>query len=123
MESLLYPMKLKPIFKDKIWGGNKIKTHLAELGTIEDDVIIFVLQLLDDLEMLKKQCLLSKFPELLGTIFVTPYEKLEDSVSENILKEYLGEPLPDHTYEAVGPHFQNNPYSRQGPLFPFRLAL
>ena len=29
MESLLYPMKLKPIFKDKIWGGNKIKTHLG----------------------------------------------------------------------------------------------
>ena len=29
MESLLYPMKLKPIFKDKLWGGNKIKTHLG----------------------------------------------------------------------------------------------
>lgn len=30
--------------------------------------------------------------------------------TEDILKEYLDEPLPDHTYEAVGPHFQNNPY-------------
>lgn len=29
MESLLYPMKLKPIFKDKIWGGNKIKIRLG----------------------------------------------------------------------------------------------
>jgi mannose-6-phosphate isomerase len=25
---LIQPFKLKPIFKDKIWGGNKIKTHL-----------------------------------------------------------------------------------------------
>ena len=29
METLLYPMKLKPIFKDKIWGGNKINTRLG----------------------------------------------------------------------------------------------
>lgn len=35
MESLLYPMKLKPIFKDKIWGGNKIKTRLGfDYGTL-----------------------------------------------------------------------------------------
>ncbi|MDD3877224.1 MAG: mannose-6-phosphate isomerase [Bacteroidales bacterium] len=26
--SLLYPLKLKPIFKEKIWGGHKIKTVL-----------------------------------------------------------------------------------------------
>lgn len=25
----LYPLKFKPIFKDKIWGGNKIKTSLG----------------------------------------------------------------------------------------------
>ncbi len=25
----LYPMKFKPVFKDKIWGGNKIKTVLG----------------------------------------------------------------------------------------------
>jgi len=25
----LYPLKFKPIFKDKIWGGQKIKTHLG----------------------------------------------------------------------------------------------
>ncbi|MFZ4400074.1 MAG: type I phosphomannose isomerase catalytic subunit [Bacteroidales bacterium] len=25
----LYPMKFKPVFKDKIWGGNKIKTILG----------------------------------------------------------------------------------------------
>ena len=35
MESLLYPMKLKPIFKDKIWGGEKIKTRLGfDYGTL-----------------------------------------------------------------------------------------
>ena len=26
--SKLYPLKFKPVFKDKIWGGNKIKTEL-----------------------------------------------------------------------------------------------
>lgn len=28
--SNLYPFKFKTIFKDKIWGGNKIKTHLKK---------------------------------------------------------------------------------------------
>jgi len=28
MESKLYPLKFTPIYKDKIWGGNKIKTVL-----------------------------------------------------------------------------------------------
>ena len=27
---MLYPLKFKPIFKDKIWGGNKIKTVLGQ---------------------------------------------------------------------------------------------
>jgi mannose-6-phosphate isomerase len=26
---MLYPLKCKPIYKDKIWGGQKIKTHLG----------------------------------------------------------------------------------------------
>ena len=26
MESTLYPMKFMPLFKNKVWGGNKIKT-------------------------------------------------------------------------------------------------
>ena len=25
MKNVLYPLKFKPIFKDKIWGGRKIK--------------------------------------------------------------------------------------------------
>ena len=25
---MLYPLKFKPVFKDKIWGGRKMKTHL-----------------------------------------------------------------------------------------------
>lgn len=29
MESLLYPLKFKPLFKDKIWGGDKIQTRLG----------------------------------------------------------------------------------------------
>ena len=24
----LYPLKFKPVFKEKIWGGQKIRTHL-----------------------------------------------------------------------------------------------
>lgn len=28
MENILYPMKFRPIYKDKIWGGQKIKTIL-----------------------------------------------------------------------------------------------
>lgn len=28
--TMLYPFKFKPIFKDKIWGGNKIKTVLGK---------------------------------------------------------------------------------------------
>ncbi|MFK7783046.1 type I phosphomannose isomerase catalytic subunit [Psychroserpens sp.] len=28
MENLLYPLKFEPILKDKIWGGNKLKTLL-----------------------------------------------------------------------------------------------
>ena len=26
---MLYPLKFKPVFKDKIWGGQKIRTHLG----------------------------------------------------------------------------------------------
>ena len=26
---MLYPLKFKPVFKDKIWGGRKIKTSLG----------------------------------------------------------------------------------------------
>ena len=29
MQTLLYPLKFKPIFKDKIWGGRKIKEQLG----------------------------------------------------------------------------------------------
>ena len=28
--STLYPLKFKPVFKDKIWGGQKIKTVLGQ---------------------------------------------------------------------------------------------
>ena len=29
MSTVLYPLKFKPIFKDKIWGGRKIKEVLG----------------------------------------------------------------------------------------------
>lgn len=51
--STLYPLKFKPIFKDKIWGGDKIKTLLGknfsplsncgecwEISTFNDDLSI-----------------------------------------------------------------------------------
>ncbi|NTW26398.1 MAG: mannose-6-phosphate isomerase, partial [Lentimicrobium sp.] len=29
MENQLYPLKFKPVLKDKIWGGNKVKSVLG----------------------------------------------------------------------------------------------
>jgi len=29
MENQLYPLKFKPVLKDKIWGGSKIKSVLG----------------------------------------------------------------------------------------------
>ena len=35
MRTVLYPLKFKPIFKDKIWGGRKIKEQLGlDFGTL-----------------------------------------------------------------------------------------
>ncbi len=35
MQTVLYPLKFKPIFKDKIWGGRKIKEQLGlDFGTL-----------------------------------------------------------------------------------------
>lgn len=37
MENHLYPLKFKPIFKEKIWGGKKIKTKLGfDINTLDN---------------------------------------------------------------------------------------
>jgi mannose-6-phosphate isomerase len=33
MEKMLYPLKFKPIFKDKIWGGDKLRTLFGKNST------------------------------------------------------------------------------------------
>jgi mannose-6-phosphate isomerase len=36
MNSLLYPLKFTPILKDKIWGGNRLKSVLNKQSTLEN---------------------------------------------------------------------------------------
>ena len=49
MQTVLYPLKFKPIFKDKIWGGRKIKEQLGlDFGSLPNCGEVWLLSGLSD---------------------------------------------------------------------------
>jgi mannose-6-phosphate isomerase len=84
----LYPLKFTPIYKDKIWGGNKIKTILnKDFG---------------DLPNCGESWELSG---VAGNISVVSNGYLAGNTLEELLEVYMGDLAGDEVYEHFGNEF------------------
>lgn len=90
----LYPLKFKPIFKDKIWGGQKVKTHFG----------------MD----------YSPLPNCGEAWLISGYNDEQSVVSDGFLEgNELNELLEVYMEELVG----DNVYERYGNEFPILVKL
>lgn len=84
----LYPLKFAPIYKDKIWGGNKIKTVLnKEFG---------------DLPNCGESWELSGVE---GNVSVVTNGYLEGNTLEELIEVYMGDLVGDKVFEKFGVEF------------------
>lgn len=86
METTLYPLKFHPIFKDKVWGGNKIKS----LGFTYD------------LPNCGELWSLSSVP---GDESVVSDGFLADNTLTEVLEIYMGELVGERNYQRFGTQF------------------
>lgn len=83
---MLYPLKFKPFFKDKIWGGNKIKTILKRpVGTMENCGESWEISAIEDNVSVVENGFLAK----------------ENDLNE-LIEIYMGELVGDSVYEQYG---------------------
>jgi mannose-6-phosphate isomerase len=88
MDTLLYPLKFKPLFKDKIWGGNKIKEQLGfDYAAMPNCGEMWSLSGVEGDETLVENGFLA-----------------ENSLNE-ILEIYMGDLLGERNYESFGNTF------------------
>lgn len=83
----LYPIKFKPVLKDRIWGGNKLKTLLGKEGkciTCGESWEISAVQ---------------------GDISVVKNGFLKGNNLEEIIEVYMGDLVGDSVYEKFGLEF------------------
>jgi mannose-6-phosphate isomerase len=86
--NLLYPLKFNPIFKDKIWGGQKAKTLFGlEFSPLPNCGEVWVL---------------SGYPD---NISVVQNGFLEGNDLNELIEVYMGDLLGDKVYEQFGEEF------------------
>ncbi len=84
----LYPLKFTPIYKDKIWGGNKIKTVLNKN--------------FGDLPNCGESWELSGVP---GNISIVSNGYLAGNSLEELIEVYMGDLVGDQIFETFGHEF------------------
>ena len=84
----LYPLKFTPIFKDKIWGGNKIKSILGkDYGSLPNCG--------ESWELSGDE----------GNISVVSNGSLAGNSLEELIEIYMGDLVGDHLFETFGTEF------------------
>ena len=83
----LYPLKFKPILKERIWGGSKLKTLLNKKGLVE-------------------KCGESwEISAVQGDISVVENGFLKNNTLEELIEVYMGDLVGDNIYEKFGIEF------------------
>ena len=84
----LYPLKFKPIFKDKIWGGKKIKTELGlDYGDLPNCGEVWVLS------------------GVKGNESIVSNGFLEENELNELVEVYMGDLVGEKVYETFGNEF------------------
>jgi len=84
----LYPLKFTPIYKDKIWGGNKIKTVLnKDFGSLPNCGESWELSGVE------------------GNVSVASNGYLAGNSLEELIEVYMGDLVGDQIYETYGTEF------------------
>lgn len=84
----LYPLKFKPIFRDKIWGGQKIKTYLGmDFGSLPNCGEVWVLSGYD------------------GFVSVVENGFLKGNELNELVEVYMGDLVGDRIYRQFGNEF------------------
>lgn len=87
-KSTLYPLTFKTIFKDKIWGGQKIRTELGkDFGELPNCGETWEVSGVE------------------GNISVVKNGALADSSLRDLIDQYKGELVGERVYEAFGSEF------------------
>ena len=84
----LYPMKFEPLFKDKIWGGNKIKTELnLDFSPLPNCGEVWALSGVDE------------------NISIVSNGFLKGNELNELIEIYMGDLIGDAVYEKFGNEF------------------
>ncbi|WP_106793776.1 type I phosphomannose isomerase catalytic subunit [Aquimarina sp. Aq78] len=84
---MLYPLKFRPILKEKIWGGDKLKTILNKPTIDENTGESWEISTVGD------------------DISIVSNGKLEGKKLDHLIKEYKGELLGNKVYQEFGDQF------------------
>jgi mannose-6-phosphate isomerase len=84
----LYPLKFTPIYKDKIWGGNKIKSLLnKDFGNLPNCGESWELSVVE------------------GNVSVVSNGFLAGNSLDELIEVYMGDLVGDHVFDAYGDEF------------------
>lgn len=87
MESSLYPMKFMPLFKNKVWGGNKIKKLGFDYSPLPNCGELWALSAVKDNES------------------VVSNGFLQGNTIDEVLEIYMGDLIGDRNYQHFGNDF------------------
>lgn len=85
---MLYPLKFKPLFKERIWGGSVLKERLGKK--------------LPEGKVIGESWELSGVP---GDLSVVSNGKLKGNNIEELIEVYMGDLIGDHIYNKYGLEF------------------
>lgn len=85
---MLYPLKFKPLFKERIWGGSTLKERLGKK--------------LPEGKVIGESWELSGVP---GDLSVVSNGKLKGNNIEELIEVYMGDLIGDHIYNKYGLEF------------------
>lgn len=87
LDTTLYPMKFLPLFKNKVWGGNRIKTLGFDYDPLPNCGELWVLSSVE------------------GNESVIANGFLADNTVNEAIEIYMGELLGERNYDHFGPQF------------------